>query len=121
MDLTYIVSFVATKLSFVALYLRVFPEKSYRRVNSVLGAILVCQLIEEIIVVLLECTPLKKTWDPTVQGSCLNILLFLYISFAVKLVTDIVLFVLPVLVLRKLQISFGKKVGLILMFSLGLL
>jgi hypothetical protein len=79
------------------------------------------QYIEETLVVLFACSPLEKWWNPHLPGKCLNLLTFFYAAFAVKLITDLVLFCTPIPVLRKLRISRAKKIGVMFMFSIGLL
>lgn len=79
------------------------------------------ECVEEIIVVILQCRPVQAAWDPTITGRCLNITLFYYISFGIKLATDIAIFVLPIPPLLRLRVRGLQKFGVILMFALGLL
>ncbi|KAH8770612.1 hypothetical protein BGZ57DRAFT_985595 [Hyaloscypha finlandica] len=120
-ELAYIFSFVASKLAFVFIYLRIFPKSRLRTSSYVLAAILVAELIEESAVVLAQCAPLQKAWNVELPGKCLNLLTFFYVSFGIKLGTDIALFCLPIPMLGTLKIDLGKKIGVIFMFSLGLL
>jgi hypothetical protein len=120
-ELAYIFAFVSGKLAFVFYYVAIFPSKIARHINICLGALLLLQLVEETTVVLLQCRPLRKSWDLEAPGSCLNLVLFFYISFGIKLATDLVLFCLPIPMLRSLKINRAKKIGVIFMFSLGLL
>lgn len=83
--------------------------------------ILVCQLIEETAVVIFQCSPVQKAWHPGMPGKCLELLPFFYISFGIKLVVDIVIITLPIPVLWRLKLPRGKKIGICLMFLLGLL
>lgn len=73
--------------------------------------------------VIFQCQPVHKAWDATglVEGKCVDMNLFYYINFAIKLGTDIALFALPVPKLVQLKMTVGKRVGLVFMFSLGLL
>jgi hypothetical protein len=81
----------------------------------------VAQLVEETAVVLAQCVPLQKAWNPTLPGKCLELLTFFYVSFAIKLTTDIALFCIPIPTLKGLRIGLGKKIGVMFMLSLGLL
>ncbi|KAF4628219.1 hypothetical protein G7Y89_g9933 [Cudoniella acicularis] len=120
-SLAYVASFVSSKLVFVSLYFRIFPTTLYRNINFGLAAILVAQYIEETLVVFLSCSPLAKLWNPNIPGKCVNLLTFYYASFGVKLVTDLVLFCMPIPMLRTLRIPRAKKVGVMFLFSIGLL
>ncbi|KAL1889491.1 hypothetical protein Sste5346_008869 [Sporothrix stenoceras] len=119
--LTYIWAFVLIKLSFAVFYLRVIPTSGFRRLNYIIIAILAAQGVEETFVVCFACRPIYKFWRPAVEGTCLNLLNFYYISFGIKLATDIVLFLEPIPTLLRLKLPWVKRIGLVLMFSLGLL
>lgn len=82
---------------------------------------LICQCIEETAVVIFQCSPVQKAWDSTVPGKCLNLLTFFYVSFGIKLASDLVIFFLPIPLLYKTKLSRGKKTGVIAMFALGFL
>jgi len=105
----------------VFLYWRIFSSRLYRNINLGIAVLLVAQYIEETLVVFFACSPLAKWWHPTLPGKCLDLLDFFYASFAVKLSTDLVLFCMPIPVLRTLRISLAKKIGVMFMFSIGLL
>ncbi|KIH93823.1 integral membrane protein [Sporothrix brasiliensis 5110] len=118
---SYVWAFVLIKLSFAVFYLRVIPTTGFRRLNFVIIAILAAQGVEETFVVCFACRPIYKFWRPAVEGTCLNLLNFYYISFGIKLATDLVLFLEPIPTLLRLKLPWVKRVGLIVMFSLGLL
>lgn len=86
-------------------------------------AIIIAVTIEEVFVVIFQCNPVSKAWDAsgTAGGKCLSLSVFYYISFAIRLVTDIALFVLPIPNLLKLKMNVGKRAGLLFMFGLGVL
>jgi hypothetical protein len=79
--------------------------------------------VEEVFVVIFQCIPVQKLWNPsdTVHGNCIDLTVFYYISFGIKLATDMVLFTLPIPQLLKLHVGGLRKAGLLLMFGLGLL
>ncbi|EPE02583.1 integral membrane protein [Ophiostoma piceae UAMH 11346] len=119
--ISYIWSFVLIKISFALFYLRVIPNKSFRKLNFLMMAILAAQGVEETFVVCFACQPIYKFWTPKAAGTCLNLLKFYYISFGIKFATDIVLFLEPIPTLTRLKLPWVKRLGLIVMFSLGLL
>lgn len=80
-----------------------------------------CEFIEETLVFIFQCSPVRKFFYPDTTGVCIDLYVFYYVSFGIKLVTDIALFLLPIPHLLKLRMRCGAKVGLILMFGLGLL
>ncbi|KAE8356192.1 hypothetical protein BDV28DRAFT_165373 [Aspergillus coremiiformis] len=121
--LAYVLALGAIKISFCLLYLHIFPGKNFRIACWVLLAVLIAETIEETLVVIFHCHPIHKAWDATllVQGHCVNMTVFYYINFGIKLATDLALFTMPMPMLLQLKMPVGKRVGLLIMFSLGLL
>lgn len=61
-----------------------------------------------------------KSWNPLVAGTCLAPGPSFTAYAIVTIVSDIVVAVIPIPVLLKLKVNTGKKVGLIVIFLLGL-
>ncbi|WYZ36771.1 hypothetical protein EsH8_II_000277 [Colletotrichum jinshuiense] len=140
-QLTYIWAFVTVKMSFAVLYLRLLPDQVYRRINKFLIGLLLAEGIEETAVVIFRCAPIKRAWTPSTPGTCLDLTIFYYsavctshqsygglwdeladpMQFAIKLLTDLVLFIQPIPTVWKLQLRIAKRIGVIFMLSLGLL
>ncbi|KAJ0413028.1 hypothetical protein BJY00DRAFT_320202 [Aspergillus carlsbadensis] len=120
--IAYLLSLMTIKISFCLLYLKVFSITHLRWIYYLVIGFVVCEFIEELFVVVFQCWPVNKYFYPaTIPGSCRDLYVFYYVSFAIKLVTDIVLFLLPIPQLVKLHAPIGIKTGLIVMFALGLL
>ncbi|PWY72958.1 integral membrane protein [Aspergillus heteromorphus CBS 117.55] len=121
--IAYLLALGTVKVSFCLLYLQIFPGKRFRIACWSLLGLLTAETTEEIFVVIFQCSPVSKAWDAsgTVQGKCLNLTAFYYISFGIKLGTDLALFALPLPKLMRLNMTMAKKGGLIVMFGLGVL
>jgi hypothetical protein len=121
--LAYVLALGAIKVSFCLLYLHIFPGKKFRIACWCLMAILVAETVEETLVVIFQCWPVHKAWDATgfVEGKCVDMTVFYYANFGIKLATDLALFAMPMPKLVQLKMTVGKRVGLVMMFSLGLL
>lgn len=67
-----------------------------------------------------HCTPVEKAYDITIRdGSCINVGI-LYIATAVSnIITDILLFVLPIPMIVRLRMGVFQKVGAIVIFGIG--
>lgn len=121
--MAYVLALGTIKMSFCLLYLHIFPGEKFRIACWWLLAIIVAQTTAETLVVLFQCTPVHKAWDATglVKGTCVDMNAFYYANFAVKLASDLALFLMPIPKVVRLRMSVGKRVGLVIMFSLGLL
>ncbi|KAI1105775.1 hypothetical protein F4804DRAFT_331024 [Jackrogersella minutella] len=67
------------------------------------------------------CTPYQKIWDLTLPGHCINKLHVDIGAATVHLTTDLIILCLPQKVIWGLQMSFRKKLGVSVFFSLGIL
>lgn len=71
---------------------------------------------------MLRCTPIRFYWDRAVPGGfCFDMEVFLYVSAAVGLITDLMIWALPIPILNNLDLNRRKKFALFFVFSLGLL
>ncbi|KAI0136913.1 hypothetical protein BJ170DRAFT_677777 [Xylariales sp. AK1849] len=120
-SITYSWGVPLAKMSFAVLYLRLLPERGLHILNKCLVAFLFAQAVEETLVVLLKCSPISKSWEPNLDGTCLSLVPLWYITFVFNLATDLILFIEPIPSMWKLQMPLAKKVGIIAMLSLGLL
>ncbi|OOF92688.1 hypothetical protein ASPCADRAFT_133080 [Aspergillus carbonarius ITEM 5010] len=122
-EIAYLLALGTIKASFCLLYLQIFPGKRFRIVCWSLLALLAGETMEETFVVIFQCWPIHKAWDAggTVKGKCLSLTAFYYISFGIRLATDLALFALPLPKLVRLNMTMGKRAGLVIMFGLGVL
>ena len=75
--------------------------------------------ISQLLVVIFTCSPIHKFWLPETPGTCIPNLPFWYVNAAGNIVTDVIVFVLPLPALSRLNLRKGQKVALIGVFSLG--
>ncbi|KAI1381653.1 hypothetical protein F4677DRAFT_403829 [Hypoxylon crocopeplum] len=120
-SVTYSWGVPAAKASFAILYLRIFPEGGFRLVNKILIGFLFAQALEETCVVIFKCSPIEKSWNFQLEGSCFDLHPLWYSTFVFNLITDLTLFIEPIPSTWKLQLPLAKRIGLIVMLSLGLL
>lgn len=66
------------------------------------------------------CTPVSKFWDLTMTtGSCINRLALYKATAIFGIITDVMVFVIPVPMIVGLQMSVQKKAGVIFIFAVG--
>lgn len=104
----------------LALYYRIFITPRFRLVVILTVVWVILWLMTMEIVLGLECRPISKFWNSSVEGTCFNLVAFSYFTNIANLVTDIWIFLLPLPVILRLQITKNKKIGLSLLFSVGL-
>ena len=69
----------------------------------------------------LACTPREKIWDPTVPGGkCINLKTSLVVSSSTNVVYDILILLLPQQIIWHLQMLLKRKIGISLIFVVGI-
>ncbi|TGJ84510.1 hypothetical protein E0Z10_g4226 [Xylaria hypoxylon] len=79
----------------------------------------VAYYIAAIVVESIRCAPRELIWDPTVKGTCLDRKALEAIS-SINVVSDIAMLVAPLFAIWRLKLSTAKKVGVALLFTVGL-
>jgi hypothetical protein len=113
-----------TKISILFFYLRIFPEKRFRRIVYVLIACNVSYAITFVLISVFQCRPLSGAWtrwDGSFQGSCNNINIQAWMAAALNIVLDGATLTLPLPSLYKLKLSTKKKLQVLAMFGVGFL
>lgn len=110
------------KSSILAFYLRL-GDPHLKRLAQVLLAVVVTQALANVLSCIFECTPVKAAYNAQLQKTahCVNINAFYLSNAALSIMTDLLTYILPFHLVRKLQISKRQKVGLGVMLGLGLL
>lgn len=75
--------------------------------------------ISSIFVNLFQCNPFSKAWDSDASGTCVRMDIFFYYNASMMLATDMVLYAMPVIFTRKLQLRRPQRIGLNCLFALG--
>lgn len=87
-------------------------------------AMIVIQIAFGIAVVValnLSCIPIKKKWEFWLPGKCIDAHNIETVSATFQLVSDCFVLVLPQKVIWDLQMNWKKKLGVSVIFSLGVL
>lgn len=112
-------SLTATKLTFLLQYHRILGTGQMRKVIMAAFVFVALWSISQLLVVIFTCTPIHKFWLPETPGTCIPNIPFWYYNAAGNIVTDVIVFVLPLPVLSRLNLRRGAKFGLIGVFCLG--
>ncbi|KAL6165044.1 hypothetical protein ACJQWK_08301 [Exserohilum turcicum] len=107
------------KMAFVALYYRVFPMKRFRQVCLFLGGVSVAWTVSFVFIVVFQCTPIHRVFNRTIPGTCINFFWHRWLNAISNLLTDIAIFIMPIPVIIRLNMSLGSRIGLVVLFSMG--
>ncbi|KAL8859974.1 MAG: hypothetical protein Q9178_003523 [Gyalolechia marmorata] len=111
----------STKISIIFLYRRIFTNIVwFRRLTCVIMIYIAFYAIATILATIFQCTPIKRAIDHSLPGHCLNNTGFWFANAINNIVTDIITLVLPQPLIHRLQMPKGIKVGLYMIFGLGM-
>ena len=69
----------------------------------------------------LLCRPLAANWDSTIPGVCGDRNTVYISSGALNVMTDLMIIALPLPYILRLNLALRRKLGLLLMFTMGIL
>lgn len=107
------------KISVLVFYLRIFPYDRFRQWTWAIITFVVLSTIASVALTIFQCTPVSRFWDRDLDGKCLNFEAAAYIAAGLTIASDFMTVLLPIPVVRRLSMSWKRKVGVIVMFTLG--
>ncbi|KAH6699861.1 hypothetical protein BKA61DRAFT_561976 [Leptodontidium sp. MPI-SDFR-AT-0119] len=119
-SLFYGFSTMFTKLSMLLFFLRITPSPLFRRTVYVAMVIVVIYSVVGSLEFTYACRPLEKIWDFTItHGSCISLDVVPIFNAASNSTTDLAILLLPIPMLKNLQLPFRQKLGAGLILALG--
>ncbi|RAO67831.1 uncharacterized protein BHQ10_003843 [Talaromyces amestolkiae] len=120
-ELLYNLSMTCLKCGIIAFYFRLFGrDEIVKRYGKVIIWATVIWGVASIIVIFLICRPFSYSWDTSQPGSCGNRNDMYIINGIGNMLLDIAILVLPLPTIWKLKLPTAQKIGLALIFSLGI-
>ena len=118
--LFYNASLVFFKLSLLFLYNRVFLRLTWLKIVSwILGGLIVAWLVAIELVLIFQCDPIRRAWNETIPGKCLN-QRSLFLAQSVPTITfDISILLMAIPLVWNLQLPLSSKFGLVGVFGMG--
>lgn len=114
------ISNALSRISIVALYLRIFPTGLTRLCSWILLYYLVGFVVSQIITGLLECRPIEYLWNTRIsEAKCIDLFAYYRSSGILNIVGDVAIMVVPMYTIWKLQASTARKAGIALAFLSG--
>ncbi|KAL0932641.1 uncharacterized protein CTRU02_211604 [Colletotrichum truncatum] len=107
------------KMTFLLQYWRVLAIHKMKKVFMVAMFVVGCWSISQLLVEIFICTPIPTFWDKDVKGTCIPNYPQWYINAAGNIITDLIVFILPLPVIGKLKLARGQKFVLLGIFCLG--
>ena len=119
----YAPAMLCTKVAVLLLYRRVFSpqRRSFFDIGLRLFITVLCLFyVSTALVKIWECNPRPRIWNKSIRGTCLDNSRVLETSGVFNLVTDIIILLVPVKAVWNMQLNTRRKVGVVLVFTVGL-
>ncbi|KAF1971238.1 hypothetical protein BU23DRAFT_471186 [Bimuria novae-zelandiae CBS 107.79] len=107
------------KFAFLMLYYRIFPIPGFRRLCIIMMCVSGVWTVAFLFVAVFQCMPVARVYDRTIPGTCINFAWHRWTNAISNLITDLIIFFLPLPLILKLNMSLGNRIGLIILFSIG--
>lgn len=111
---------ILTKASILCQYYRIFPGKNIRIAIYTMAGITAAFGIWSTFTFIFMCTPIQAFWNQTLPGGhCINTTAAYFAASGVNILTDVLIFLLPMPALYQLQLPKRQRIGLMVVFALG--
>lgn len=107
------------KISVLLLYKRTFTIKSMRYTIYAVGAFVFSNALSNVISFAFQCTPAAQFWNPESPGHCVNRPVLMMLASLFPMLTDFVIYLMPMPVIWQLQMTVRRKLELTLVFAVG--
>lgn len=111
-----------TKVTILFIYRRIFcsiHKKTLYHSIHLLMVVFVGFHVATTLAKIWQCTPRERIWNPSVPGQCINVDTLIRTSGLFNTVTDVILLLMPVKGVWNLKTTPRKKVGVVLVFTMG--
>ncbi|GAB1315631.1 hypothetical protein MFIFM68171_05841 [Madurella fahalii] len=120
--LTYNLATLFIKTSILSFYLRFSVERAFRLAVYFVMVVTVGYTVPNAILVLYACRPMHAYWDfaAKMAGSqCVNFDATFHTANTLNMLTDFAILLLPIWMLRPMQVPLSKKIGVALILMAG--
>lgn len=107
------------KVAILLFYLRLNPDRGFRTAVYISLILTISYVIALSLAILFACQPVARFWNPFLEGHCLDARKLYLANAILNVIFDFVVLLVPVPMLRKLQVSTRQKLVIGALFSLG--
>ncbi|KAL3420520.1 integral membrane protein [Phlyctema vagabunda] len=118
-ECVYVTCITLVKCSLLTMYYRIFPIRSIKIGAYILAGVSISWAISICMVSIFQCTPIAKTWNPTLDGHCINLKASFIGNAIPNILTDILILALPMPQIWKLHTTVLQRAQICFVFLLG--
>ena len=115
----YYLSLGLTKASILLQYARVFPTPKFRIACAAVMILVILYTIWTEFGSIFACYPVRAFWTKEQPARCINQFAMWFTNAALNILTDFLIIVLPMPVIKRLNLARRQKQALIAIFAIG--
>jgi hypothetical protein len=92
-----------------------------RRFIIWLNVVNLANMVAVFFAIVFQCFPIEKTWEPFLEGHCVDRRILFVASSSINILTDLLVLGLPLRIFIDLKIPKRTKIALMFVFLLGFL
>ncbi|KAE8356106.1 hypothetical protein BDV28DRAFT_2324 [Aspergillus coremiiformis] len=122
-DLIYKIQVSLAKISVCLFLLRIFQSKVFRYTTFTIIGLNVAIAVTWVFTDCFRCTPAHLSWDEWEfprDGTCMDFITIIFANAFVNIAVDTIMVLMPVYEVSKLNLSARRKLGVGVMFGLGI-
>ena len=100
--------------------MRIFPTRTFLVTSRIITAVIIVLALWMVISSFVFCVPVSDFWNTALEGRCLPEGIW-YLNASIQIATDVTIVVFPMPVLGRLKLPRRVKVGVMLVFGVGVL
>ncbi|KAH6668388.1 hypothetical protein B0J14DRAFT_600636 [Halenospora varia] len=116
---TYNLGTLFIKVSILLFYLRLTQSRRIRTVTYIVMFISVGYCLIGAFALVYTCKPIRKYWDFSTPGTCINSGVLFLCGAALNVATDVVMLLLPIWLLWPLRLPAREKIGVTIILMMG--
>lgn len=117
----YAVSLAAIKTSILLQFLRFLVGPKVTRFCWVMVGVCICYGIAGVFATIFFCVPVSGFWNPSPTDKCISKQGLWLTHSGINIVTDVIIFLIPVPTVLKLNMNMRQKIAVIGVFCVGIM
>lgn len=117
--LVYILCGSCAKISMLIFYRRLSPQRWFRIFIYTTMGIIVGYTVGIFFSFIFACQPIEKSYNVLLEGTCVDQPRLYIVTAVANIVSDVIIFILPMPMVFTLHMRLEQKLGLLFIFGLG--
>jgi hypothetical protein len=116
---TYILVLTLIKVALIVFYLEIFDSRRFKITAYIVMVYIIITSLVSFFITIFVCKPVSFYWNRDIEGTCMDPQVIAYACSGCAIVQDLILLFLPLVFIRDLTMQRHRKLGAVVMLSIG--